>query len=104
GIELTPDSELFVARRRVKSGAALAGIRRAQEAAEAGMSAARDLLRQAQANAHGALDLDGHPLTVARVKAAISAQFLARRCSADSFIVAHGPQAAIGHHLGDGHL
>ena len=104
GIELTPDEEHFRARRRVKTGAELAGIRRAQLAAESGMAAARDLLRQAKADAHGVLELDGTPLTVERVKAAISARFLEHGTTADNFIVSHGPQAAIGHHLGDGRL
>src|SRR5690349_18910207 len=37
GIELKPDRELFVSRRRVKNKAELAGIQRAQRAAEAAM-------------------------------------------------------------------
>ena len=40
GIELEPRSELFDLRRRTKTPAELAGIRRAQAAAEAGMAAA----------------------------------------------------------------
>src|SRR5947208_14889332 len=40
GIEVTADREHFVQRRRVKNEAELAGIRRAQHAAEAGMTAA----------------------------------------------------------------
>jgi Xaa-Pro aminopeptidase len=104
GIGLTTDDALFEERRRVKTGAELAGIRRAQGAAEAGMAAARDLLRRAKADAHGALDVDGHPLTVARVKAGISSAFLEHGATADAFVVAHGAQAAIGHHLGHGQL
>jgi Xaa-Pro aminopeptidase len=46
GIELIPDQALFDERRRVKSSAEVAGIRRAQAAAEAGMKAARELLRR----------------------------------------------------------
>src|SRR3954463_3175932 len=48
GVDLVPKQEFFVERRRVKSEAELAGIRRAQTAAEAGMSAARDLLHRAE--------------------------------------------------------
>jgi Xaa-Pro aminopeptidase len=99
GIELTPDRAFFVDRRRRKTGHELAGIRRAQQAAEAGMSAARDLLREARADHHGELNL-----TVAQVKAAISSAFVAHDASASVFVVSHGPQSAIGHHLGDGHL
>ena len=47
GVELVPDRATFAERRRSKSPAELAGIRRAQAAAEAGMAAVRDLLRQA---------------------------------------------------------
>src|SRR5919198_344119 len=47
GIELAVDDDFFSDRRRVKTPAQLQGIRRAQRAAEAGMDAARDLLRRA---------------------------------------------------------
>jgi Xaa-Pro aminopeptidase len=103
GVELAVDQELFERRRRVKSPAELAGIRRAQRAAEAGMSAARDLLRRA-VTADGVATVDGAPLTSERLKAAISAAFSEHGCSADEFIVSHGAQAAIGHHLGAGEI
>lgn len=89
GVELASDPELFDRRRRVKNERELAGIRRAQKAAEAGMEAARELLR------HG-------PVPVERVKAAIEDRFGAHDCTADEFIVSHGWQSAIGHHAGDG--
>jgi Xaa-Pro aminopeptidase len=47
GIELVPDQEGFDDRRRVKTEAELAGIRRAQAAAHAGMAAAAALFRAA---------------------------------------------------------
>ena len=50
GVTLTPEYDLFYDRRRVKSEAELAGMRRAQRAAEGGMDAARDLLRRASQN------------------------------------------------------
>jgi len=90
GIELEPERELFNRRRRAKTSAELAGIRRAQRAAEAGMAAAAELLR------------DGGPLTSEELKSAIDAAFAARGCTADEFIVSHGPQSAIGHHEGSG--
>jgi Xaa-Pro aminopeptidase len=104
GVELGPDRELFDRRRRVKTPAELAGIRRAQAAAEAGMAAARELFRAASPDGDGGLVADGEPLTCERVKAAISQQFLERDANADGFIVSHGPQAAIGHHLGGGQI
>jgi Xaa-Pro aminopeptidase len=102
GIELTPERDLFDDRRRVKNAAELAGIRRAQIAAEAGMSAARDLLRRATANGGGELEVDGSALTSERIKIAISQAFVEHGATADEFIVSHGPQSAIGHHMGEG--
>ena len=103
GVDLVPDQNFFVERRRVKSEAELAGIRRAQAAAEAGMTAARDLLRRAAQNGKG-LEVDGQPLTSERIKAAISQAFLAHGASGDEFIVSHGSQSAIGHHMGTGQI
>jgi Xaa-Pro aminopeptidase len=101
GVELTVDGTFFDDRRRVKTEAELAGIRRAQRAAEAGMDAARDLLRRATGNGNG-LVVDGGPLTVERVKAAMSQAFAAHGTTADDFIVAPGPQGAVGHDMGSG--
>jgi Xaa-Pro aminopeptidase len=103
GVDLAPNQEFFVGRRRVKSEAELAGIRRAQVAAEAGMSAARDLLRRAVQNGKG-LQVDGEPLTSERIKAAIAQAFLAHGASGDELIVSHGSQSAIGHHMGTGQI
>jgi Xaa-Pro aminopeptidase len=99
------DSSVFRDRRRVKNEAQLAGIRRAQRAAEAGMDAARDLLRRARESAQGdgqGLAVDGEPLTVERVKAAMAVAFAANGTTADDFIVAPGPQGAVGHDMGSG--
>jgi Xaa-Pro aminopeptidase len=85
----------------VKTDAELAGIRRAQRAAEAGMDTVRDLLRRANANGDG-LALDGVPLTVERVKSEMAQTFAANGASADDFIVAPGPQGAVGHDMGSG--
>jgi Xaa-Pro aminopeptidase len=101
GVQLTPELDFFQDRRRVKSGAELAGIRRAQRAAEAGMDAARGLLRRAEPNGSG-LVVDGEPLTSERIKVAILEVFTARGTVADEFIVSHGPQSAVGHDMGSG--
>ena len=55
GIAITVDGRTVEARRRVKSPAELAGIRRAQRAAEAGMAAAEALIRGADADGRSAL-------------------------------------------------
>jgi Xaa-Pro aminopeptidase len=90
GVELAVDRALFDGRRRSKNEHELAGIRRAQRAAEAAMDAARELFRK------------GAPVEVEDVKSAMAQRFIELGCSADEFIVSHGPQAAIGHHMGDG--
>jgi Xaa-Pro aminopeptidase len=103
GVELTTDQDFFDERRRVKNAAELAGIRRAQKAAEVGMSVARDLLRSAIAG-EGGLVAGGEPLTVERIKAAMGAAFIANGTTFDEFVVSHGPQAAIAHHMGEGRI
>jgi Xaa-Pro aminopeptidase len=70
GISLTVDDPAVKLRRRVKSEAEMAGIRRAQTAAEAGMAAAAGLLRRATA-VDGRLHVDGNPLLAEDVRAAV---------------------------------
>ena len=101
GVELDVDGDLFDDRRRVKSDAELAGMRRAQRAAEAGMDAARDLLRRATPNGVG-VAVDGEPLTVERIKIAMAHAFAEHGSTCDDFIVAPGPQGAVGHDMGSG--
>ena len=101
GVELTVDQGVFDARRRVKAGAELDGVRRAQRAAEAGLAAGVSLMRQAE-NGDGVLWLDGEPLTAERVKAAIRSVFAEHGCTAEDFVVAPGPQGAAGHDMGHG--
>ena len=101
GVELTVDDEQFAERRRVKTTAELEGIRRAQRAAEAGMDAARDLLRRSEP-AGESLVTGGEPLTVEQIKSAMAGAFAAAGTSADEFIVAPGAQGAVGHDMGSG--
>jgi Xaa-Pro aminopeptidase len=101
GIDVKADREHFVRRRRVKNDAELAGIRRAQRAAEAGMDAARELLRSAEPQ-NGGLVVDGETLTCERLKRAVEQAFTANGAFADEFIVSHGPQTAVGHDMGSG--
>ena len=101
GIQVTVDRDVFARRRRVKNAVELEGIRRAQRAAEAGMDAARELLRRAEASG-SVLKVDGEPLTSERIKQTIGAAFTAHGAVAEDFIVSHGPQAAVGHDMGSG--
>jgi Xaa-Pro aminopeptidase len=101
GIELTVDQELFDERRRRKSEHELAGIRRAQKAAEAGVAVARELLGRAE-RVNGGLSVDGETVTCELLKQHIQAEFLRHGALAEEMIVSHGPQTAIGHDMGSG--
>jgi Xaa-Pro aminopeptidase len=88
GIDLRPERDEFVLRRRVKTEAELAGIRRAQRACEEGMRTAKELLREG--------------VTCEEIRAAIERVFTEHEVMADEIIVSHGPQSAIGHEVGSG--
>jgi Xaa-Pro aminopeptidase len=103
GIEVTPDSEFFDARRRRKNEQELAGMRRAQRAAEAGMRAAQAMLAAADVDG-STLMLDGEVLTSERLKAAIAQAFIEHGSGADIIIAAGGAQGAVGHDTGSGPL
>jgi Xaa-Pro aminopeptidase len=90
GFTLRVDRDLFVARRRVKTAHQLAGIRRAQAAADAAMAVARNLIAEC------------HP--VERVRAAIQAVYDERGCHFDDAMIAPGPQSASYHEMGEGPL
>ena len=92
GVELRVDADAFMARRRVKTGAQLEGIRRAQAAADAAMAIARDLIHEARAG-----------LTAEEVRAAMQEECASRRAELpDDVIVAPGAQGAAGHESGSG--
>jgi len=101
GVALTVDQDGFADRRRVKNAAELAGIRRAQRAAEAGMRACAGELSRAERR-NGSLTVDGEPLTVERVKERIEGEFIRHGVTAEEFIVSVGPQTAVGHDMGSG--
>src|SRR5262249_4157930 len=61
GVELDVDQDVFDDRRRAKTEAQIAGMRRAQRSAEAAMDACRELLRRAEIHGDGLL-LDGEQL------------------------------------------
>jgi Xaa-Pro aminopeptidase len=104
GVDLTPEREHFSRRRRVKNEAEIAGMRRAQRACEAALDAARELLRAASPNESGGLEVDGKPLTSEWLKRRIGEVFTEHDMLADEFIVAHGPQSAVGHNMGSGQI
>lgn len=103
GIDLTVDRELFERRRRSKTPTQVEGVRRAQRAADAGAAAVAGILRAVEIR-DGRVFFEDEPLTSERLKVAVAAAFTANGCSSDGFIVAHGPQTCIGHHMGSGEV
>ena len=101
GVELVVDQRFFDDRRRVKSPRELEGIRRAERAAEAGISTARDILAAAEP-ANGGLAIDGEAVTCELLKERIQTTFLALGALAEEMIVSHGSQTAVGHDMGSG--
>ncbi|HEY1317894.1 MAG TPA: M24 family metallopeptidase [Gaiella sp.] len=103
GVELVPDQRFFDERRRRKSAPELDGIRRASRAAEAGQAAIASLLARSEPGEGGRF-VDGEPLTSELLRAAAEQAYAAHGCRSDDSIVAHGPQAADGHHIGAGRV
>jgi Xaa-Pro aminopeptidase len=93
GIEVVPDEREFIRRRRSKTAAEIAGVRRAQAAADTGMAAAAELLR------------GGEPVTAEAVRARIREVCAEQGApTAEDIIVAAGPAGATGHEQGTGLL
>jgi Xaa-Pro aminopeptidase len=103
GVELTVDGPAFEGRRRSKSSAELEGIRRAQKAAEAGMSAAAALFREATP-VDGRLVLDGEQLTAERVRATVRDTTAAMGAPAPADIMVTSALSGGGHDPGSGPL
>jgi Xaa-Pro aminopeptidase len=94
GIALDVDAEAFALRRRAKTDVELAGIRRAQKAAEAAMDVAAELIRELRPG-----------LTSEEIRAAMTDVCDERGCDLPGdVIVAHGAQSADGHEEGHGAL
>lgn len=103
GIAIEVDARTVDDRRRVKSPAELAGIRRAQRAAEAGMAAGEELIRGAHRDG-GLLHHDGEPLTAEKVRAAIRATCAAAGAPAPPGIMVVSALSGGGHDPGSGPL
>jgi Xaa-Pro aminopeptidase len=105
GVVLTADEDLFVARRRQKTDAELAGIRRAARAAVAGVEECARVLREAEIDGDG-LRFEGEVLTSEILRARI--REVCARLGApapDDIIVAPmRPGDAVGHESGSGPL
>jgi Xaa-Pro aminopeptidase len=103
GIAVAVDSRTVDDRRRVKTPAELAGIRRAQRAAEAGMAVADELIHGADRDG-GRLHRDGELLTAETVRAAIRAECAAAGAPAPPDIMVVSALSDGGHDPGSGPL
>jgi Xaa-Pro aminopeptidase len=105
GVELVVDAREFERRRRTKNEAELAGIRRAQAAADAAMAAAAELLRGAIPDGDELRGPGGAVLTAEAVRARLREVCAGHGAPAPpAVIVAPGPQGAAGHESGSGPL
>ena len=103
GIVLHPHHAQIAARRRVKSAAELAGIRRAQVAAEAGMAAAAAMLAQAVPDGDR-LVCGGEVLTAERVRDALRDACQQRGAPAPAEVIVASVWQGQGHDPGSGPL
>jgi Xaa-Pro aminopeptidase len=103
GLKLTVDDPTIRMRRRVKSEAEMAGIRRAQSAAEAGMAAAAALLSSAEP-VDGKLHVDGRPLLAEDVRAALREACEAAGAPAPPDVIVASVWQGTGHDPGSGPL
>ena len=103
GVAIDVDGQTVDARRRVKTPAELAGIRRAQRAAEAGMAAAEELIRGA-ARSDGRLHHGDGPLTAERVREAIRGACASAGAPAPPDILVTSALSGGGHDPGSGPL
>jgi Xaa-Pro aminopeptidase len=101
GIDLRPDPAAIEARRRIKTEDELAGIRRAQRAAEAGMAAAAEMLRRSEPDGDR-LRLDGEPLTAEAIRAALREACAARGAPAPPDVIVSSGWDGFGHDAGSG--
>lgn len=103
GITLTVDDPSIKARRRAKSEAELAGIVRAQRAAEAAMAAAAKLLRAAQTDSEQ-LQLDGKPLLAETIRGAMREECWRRGAVLPPEVIVASVWQGFGHESGSGPL
>jgi Xaa-Pro aminopeptidase len=105
GVALTADEDLFVARRRQKTDAELAGIRRAAHAAVAGVEECARVLREAEIDGDR-LRFDGEVLTseLLRTRVREVCARLGAPAPDDIIVAPMRPGDAVGHEAGSGPL
>jgi Xaa-Pro aminopeptidase len=104
GIVLAVDDAAVELRRRAKTPEELEGIRVALRAAEAGMTAASELLARAKAAAGGHLELEGKPLLAEDVRAAMRAASGEHGAPCPPDVIVASVWQGYGHEPGSGKL
>jgi len=104
GVALTVDDAVVDLRRRAKTPVELDGIRAAQRAAEAGMTAASELLARALAGADGHLQLDGKPLLAEEVRSTLRAACAEHGAPCPPDVIVASVWQGGGHEPGGGRL
>ena len=104
GVALTIDDAAVELRRRAKSPAELEGIRAAQRAAEAGMTAAAGLLARARPSAEGRLEVDGKPLLAEDVRATLRDACAEHGAPCPPDVIVASVWQGVGHEPGSGPL
>ena len=104
GVVLTVDDRAVDLRRRAKTPVELDGIRAAQRAAEAGMTAASELLARAAPRADGRLQVDGKPLLAEDVRATMRAACAEHGAPCPPDVIVASVWQGNGHEPGSGPL
>ena len=104
GVLLTVDDAAVELRRRAKTATELDGIRAAQRAAEAGMTAACELLARAAPATNGDLEVDGKPLLAEDVRATLRAACAEHRAPCPPDVIVASVWQGEGHEPGTGPL
>jgi Xaa-Pro aminopeptidase len=104
GVVVTVDDADVELRRRAKTPIELDGIRAAQRAAEAGMTAACELLARAVPAADGHLELDGTPLQAEDVRATLRAACAEHGAPCPPDVIVASVWQGDGHEPGSGPL
>jgi Xaa-Pro aminopeptidase len=104
GVVLSVDDAAVELRRRAKTPRELEGIRAAQRAAEAGMTAAGELLTRAVPAADGHLELDGRPLQAEDVRATLRAACAEHGAPCPPDVIVASVWQGNGHEPGSGPL
>jgi Xaa-Pro aminopeptidase len=105
GLAVTVDDARFAARRRVKAGAELDGIRAAQTAAHAAMARAAEVLREARPGPDGALlAADGQPLLAEWVREELRRACFEHGATCPAGMIVASVHNGYGHDPGSGPL